>query len=158
MAKKRTKKTTGIKPVVPTKGSKPLAPAKTAGDQLFDELVQNPNDWKLRSILADWCEDNQRPDDALCLRWMITNKKRPYHGGVDTDAKATWFNANKISQGLGDTESDLPEPLFVHLSVGKVVANHISYDSVRAAEEAILAAWKKALELTDNASPNHFVP
>jgi uncharacterized protein (TIGR02996 family) len=110
-------------------------------DQLLDALCSEPNDWKLRGVLGDWYEDNNCPDEAACLRWMVEQHKRPYHGA---SRNATWFNADKVRKGLGDPESDLPDALFRLLEGGKEIANHKRFPSARAAEEALLAAWRKA--------------
>jgi uncharacterized protein (TIGR02996 family) len=110
-------------------------------DQLLADLCRAPEDWKLRGVLADWCEDNDHAEAAACLRWMIRHQKRPYHGAP---RGATWFNADTISPGLGDPQSDLPGELFERLEGGKEVAHHKSFTTVRDAEESILAAWASA--------------
>jgi uncharacterized protein (TIGR02996 family) len=110
-------------------------------DELMEDLCRAPADWKMRGVLADWYEDNDQPEQAACLRWMIQHHKRPYHGA---HRGATWFNADTIGQGLGDPESDIPGEVFRLLEGGKEVANHKSFTAVREAEEAILAAWSKA--------------
>jgi len=110
-------------------------------NQFLKDLGQAPDDWKLRSIVADWCEDNQETQRAECLRWMIKHKKRPYPSSA---GKATWFNADKISPGLGDPESDIPEGLFKHLDGGNQAANHRTYGNFPESEEAIQQAWVKA--------------
>jgi len=110
-------------------------------EQLLADLCSAPENWELRGVLADWCEDNDLSEQAACLRWMIRHHKRPYHG---TQQRATWFNADTIAPGLGDPESDLPGELFRLLEGGKEIANHKSYDTLREAEESLLAAWSKA--------------
>ena len=110
-------------------------------EQLLEDLCREPEDWKLRGVLADWYDDNDQADPAACLRWMIRHKKRPYHGARQG---ATWFNANTVAPGLGDPESDIPEELFRLLEGGKEVANHKSFPSLREAEEALLSAWAQA--------------
>jgi uncharacterized protein (TIGR02996 family) len=110
-------------------------------DQLLDDLVRAPDDWKLRGVLADWFEDNNHVAEAECLRWMIKNQKRPYHG---SSPQASWFNADTVGPGLGDPESDVPGPVYELLAGGKVTANHRTFDDLKAAEEAFLAAWVKA--------------
>jgi uncharacterized protein (TIGR02996 family) len=110
-------------------------------DQLLDDLAAAPEDWKLRGVVADWCEDNGRAEDAACLRWMVRHHKRPYHGSTKV---ATWFNADTIRSGLGDHESDIPGALYQQLEGGKEVASHKCFGTVRAAEESMLAAWSRA--------------
>src|SRR5262249_35900394 len=110
-------------------------------DQLLDDLCRKPEDWKLRNVLADWYEDNNHPEEAACLRWMLENKKRPYHG---SSPSASWFNADTVSPGLGDPESDVPGALFELLEGGKQTANHKTFADLKSAEEAFVAAWLKA--------------
>jgi hypothetical protein len=110
-------------------------------EQLLNDLCGAPEDWALRGVLADWCEDNSLSEEAACLRWMVEQRKRPYHAA---ERGATWFNADTVSPGLGDPESDIPGALFKALEGGKEVANHKSFPSVRDAEESFLAAWGKA--------------
>jgi hypothetical protein len=110
-------------------------------DQFLDDLADKPEDWTLRGVVADWAEDNDRADLAACLRWMIKNEKRPYHGST---GGATWFNAETVSDGLGDPQSDIPAALFKLLEGGKEVANHKSFPSLRAAEESFQSAWAAA--------------
>jgi hypothetical protein len=110
-------------------------------DQFLEDMARAPEDWNLRGVVADWAEDNQRPDLAECLRWMVRAHKRPYHGA---SGGATWFNAETVAEGLGDPESDIPAVLFKLLEDGKEVANHKSFPSLRAAEEAFQAAWAAA--------------
>jgi uncharacterized protein (TIGR02996 family) len=114
-------------------------------EQLVGDLEAAPEDWKLRGVLADWFEDNGRPERAECLRWMVRQHKRPYGGyRLGKLAVACWFNADTISAGLGDPESDIPGTLFLLLEGGKAVANHRSFPSLRQAEEALQAAWVRA--------------
>jgi hypothetical protein len=112
-------------------------------DQFLEDLQKAPEDWSLRGVIADWGEDNNRPELAGCLRWMIRKRKRPYHGA---SGAATWFNAETVAQDLGDPESDIPAAIFNLLEGGEEVANHKSFPSLRAAEEALQAAWKKACD------------
>ena len=53
-------------------------------DAFFEDLARNPDDWQLRAVMADWCEDNGQGDRAVCLRWMIAHNKRPYSGSSAT--------------------------------------------------------------------------
>jgi hypothetical protein len=110
-------------------------------EQFLNDLGTTPEDWNLRGVVADWAEDNNRPELAECLRWMIRQRKRPYHGA---SATGTWFNAETVSEGLGDPESDIPAAVYRSLEGGKEVANHKSFPSLRAAEESFQAAWAKA--------------
>lgn len=113
----------------------------TIHSQLLTEVAADPEDWKLREVLADWFEDNSRPVCAECLRWMVRNKKRPYLGSAD---RASWFNAETIRSGLGDPASDIPGEVFKRLEGGKQIANHKKFESTRDAEEAFHKAWVSA--------------
>ncbi len=115
---------------------------QTVKEQLFADLYANPNDWRMRNVVFDWYEDNGCPDEAACLTWMLENRKRPYSSG--TDSVASWFNGGKIQSDLGDGESDLPEEVYNLLeNYSSTRANHRTYASVQAAEEAFVIAWIK---------------
>jgi hypothetical protein len=109
--------------------------------QLLADVSAAPEDWKLREVLADWYEDNSQPLGAECLRWMVQHQKRPYVGSAQ---RATWFNADTISTGLGDPMSDIPGPVYDRLEGAKQVANHKTFKSSRDAEEAFHKAWAEA--------------
>jgi hypothetical protein len=110
-------------------------------ETFFADLEKNPEDWKVRGVLADWYEDSGRADLAGCLRWMVNHKKRPYHGSSKV---FTWFNADTVEPGLGDPESDIPGAVYQLLSGGEESANHKAFPNLRAAEEAFQAAWSAA--------------
>lgn len=110
-------------------------------NQLLEDLARAPEDWRLRGVIADWFEDNHRPEEAECLRWMFRHQKRPHSGSAD---RASWFNEATISEGLGDPASDIPGPVFVQLIGGREVANHKSFDGMLQAEAAFRAAWVRA--------------
>src|SRR5262245_21086062 len=100
--------------------------------QLLEDIARSPDDWSLRGVLADWCEDNQQPQRAECLRWMIRQKKRPHKA---SGGQASWFNADKVQPDLGEPESDLPDALFRRLEGGWQAANHRTYGDFLQAEE-----------------------
>jgi uncharacterized protein (TIGR02996 family) len=107
----------------------------------YQDLARSPEDWALRSVFADWCDDNGKPEVAEALRWMVKNHKRPHSSSTES---FTWFNADTIGKGLGDPESDIPGAYYKLLQGGQESANHKSYPSLRAAEEAFHAAWTAA--------------
>ena len=106
---------------------------------LYSDVEKNPDDWVVRSIFADWCEDNGR-GEAECVRWLVDNRKRPYLM-PGTGTTATWFNARAVEPGLGDPESDIPEELYKALSGGEEQANHRTFRSLKEAEKALWDAW-----------------
>ena len=110
-------------------------------EQFLADLLLTPDDRMLRGIYADWCEDNDLPEFAECLRWMAAQNKRPLRGSAGT---GTWFDADTIVAGLGDEESDLPDALFRWIEGGVEFRNHRRFDSLPDAECAVLAAWGKA--------------
>ena len=105
------------------------------------DLLQTPEDWTLRRVYADWCEDNDLLECAACLRWMASARKRPQRGSTGT---GTWFDAQGVSAGLGDESSDLPRELFRRLKGGNKVGHHRTFASLPEAERAVQAAWVKA--------------
>jgi hypothetical protein len=109
-------------------------------DGFYEDLARDPENWQLRSVMADWCEDNDQPALAECLRWMVQHRKRPYSGASST---WTWFNADTVDAEQLDPESDIPDRVFRHLT-GQEAAHHKSYPSLRRAEEDFQAAWLAA--------------
>jgi uncharacterized protein (TIGR02996 family) len=110
-------------------------------ESFLEGLAQTPDDWDLRRVVADWCEENGQSGRADCLRWMSRQKKRPYQG---SSGSASWFNAETIDPGLGDPESDIPGAVYGVLEGGTESANHKTFPSLRAAEEAFHAAFQAA--------------
>src|SRR5947209_4312189 len=94
------------------------------------DLARNPDDWALRSVFADWCEDNGQPGVAACLHWMVKHHKRPHSS---SDQSFTWFNADEIGPDLGDPESDIPGAIYARLQGGQESAHHKSFPSLRQA-------------------------
>ncbi len=107
----------------------------------YQDLAQRPDDWALRGVMADWCDDNRLPAVAECLRWMVQHHKRPHLG---TDQTFSWFDAAKIEEGLGDPESDVPGPVYKKIKGGQESAHHKTFLSLREAEEAFQTAWAAA--------------
>lgn len=113
--------------------------ATTALHPLLEDLYANPDDWGLRSIVADWYEDSGRLKEAEALRWMVSNKKRPYHT-MSNRNDAAWFGPMFPGHGV-DPESDIPEELSVHLRNGQGSPGEYRYNGTKQAEEAFVAAW-----------------
>jgi hypothetical protein len=112
-------------------------------DVFYDELARKPDDWAVRGLLADWCEDNNLPQWAECLRWMIRHRKRPYRSSGRLGF--TWFNADKLPDVVkDDPESNIPGKVWDLLAHGQQAASHKSYPTLRAAEEDFYDAWAKA--------------
>lgn len=40
-------------------------------------LDETPDDWDTRKIYADWLEEKNRNEEAMCQRWMIEEEKCP---------------------------------------------------------------------------------
>lgn len=113
-------------------------------ENLFQALTQNPEDWILHSVLADALEDAGKSFEADCLRWLGRNRKRPYAISKG-NPENFWFDQSKINLNGFDPESDLPGELYEQLD-GKTVANQKVYESYREAIEAVMVAWRKAVE------------
>ena len=110
----------------------------------WDRLIANPNDWEARVILAQAYERAKQSHAAECLYWQVRHHKRPYYG--EPHNNFCWFNADKIIQGLGDEESDLPEALYSRLCGRQfaVPCNSKTYSTLREAEEDLHRAWGAA--------------
>lgn len=64
-------------------------------------LTQDPADWNLRLIYADWLENNDREEEAFAQRWMATRRKCPSYR--DDRQHWCWVRAGEGSQVLGDS-------------------------------------------------------
>lgn len=122
-------------------------PPSTTFDALLDDICREPENWRLRSVLADWLEDEGRGEEAECVRWMARERKRACR---QNDGCFEWFGVSGEGM-LGDPASDVPVWLWDRLAGGHrtdwSMHNHkgyVRYATRRRAELAILAAWKKA--------------
>jgi hypothetical protein len=106
------------------------------------------------NVLADWFADHNREAEAGALAYCVKNGLYPYVSIPRPEEKdkekkeedlaaASWFNKDKVAQGLGEEYSNLPEQLYEALEGGKPVANHKTWPTVQAAIEALAAAWAK---------------
>jgi hypothetical protein len=123
-------------------------------DQLLDDMKVEHENWNLRSILADWYEDNKNFDAADAVRWAMLRQKRPYSSkevfedlylpkgepNPNPTSTGAWFNADTVGEGLGDSASDLPGAVYERLT-GSNIANHHYYPTVKEAEEDFVKAW-----------------
>jgi hypothetical protein len=134
--------------------SQSLSEAAAARLDAFHTLLDDaPQDWLIRSLLADWYADQGDSVAEDCLRWQAREKKRPL--GNDPEDRWRWYDLAAYGEN-DDPESNLPQSLFRCLKElsYRVTADdsagepntHIFYPSRRAAEEDLLAAWRTALE------------
>lgn len=114
-------------------------------------LDEDPNDWSLRAIYADWLEEQGRDGEAAGQRWMIQHKKRPFrpqYSGVMTTNGARWWwynlaNRRPHSDGLyEDPWSDLPEDLFRKLIKGPPDSESYLSQTYRLRQRAEKALFK----------------
>jgi hypothetical protein len=113
----------------------------TTLDTLYEGLVRSPDDWQLRTVLADWYEEAGQQEVADCLRWMVAQHKRPYKA---TSGTYHWFNMETATTGA-DPESDIPGPVY-HKMQGRegLERTFRDYDDLRSADEDFYAAWREA--------------
>lgn len=107
-------------------------------DKLWEDVCADPENWRLRQVLADHYEDHGLPKEAEWLRWMARHQKRPQVARVSM--RAYWFHAEAMNSDAGDPQSDLPGVLYFRLKAGKVSANHHEYESAIEAEWDAMAA------------------
>ena len=48
----------------------------------YVQIEQNPIDWELRSVFADWLEDQGETTLALGQRWQVKHQRTPQHGSA----------------------------------------------------------------------------
>jgi hypothetical protein len=113
----------------------------TTLDTLYEGLTRTPEDWQLRTVLADWYEDVGQQDVADCLRWMAMHRKRPYRSGSGT---YHWFNVERVTTAA-DPESDIPEAVYRRLR-GREGLELVfrDYDNLKSADEDFYSAWREA--------------
>jgi hypothetical protein len=143
--------------------SQSLSEAAAARLDAFHALLDDdPQDWLIRSHLADWYADQGDSVAEDCLRWQAQEKKRPLSIGQRwIGQRWNWYDLATYEGRhdyleVDDPESDLPQPLFRCLKElrYRVTADGptgepytlVRYPSRRAAEEDLLAAWRTALE------------
>lgn len=105
-------------------------------------LDVDPEDWDLRLVLADLCEDMGRTDEAACLRWQVREKKRA-HPFVDT-----WrvYNEAELTdyESTVDPPSDLPDSLFKQIGDSYRLSWKVAeFASCREADMALVDAFVK---------------
>ncbi len=123
-------------------------------------LDANPQDWDLRLIYADWCEENDYNNIAILQRWLSQNRKCPGPGCVLEAAinEASWFNAEQEGNrwtfpesvktfGFVDPHWCLPHPFFIllhdYIKIGRIDGGFHnrfakSWSSRREAESALV--------------------
>jgi hypothetical protein len=136
--------------------SQSLSEAAAARLDAFHALLDcDPQDWLIRSLLADWYADQGNWMAEDCLRWQAREKKRPRYSPPYRQSWR-WFDLAEYGEN-DDPESDLPRPLFRCLKELRYCCvsdddptgepnTLVRYSSRRAAEEDLLAAWRTALE------------
>lgn len=127
----------------------PDAPVRTYLDAWHEMLDADPDDFAIRGLMADWYADQGDPAAEDCLRWQVGERKRPYKPPeVAPGGLVQWYDGD---YGNGyDPESDLPAALWSELRGGETWGHRsskdprwVEYPTRRAAEEALLAAWRK---------------
>ncbi len=103
----------------------------------------NVEDWALLLVIADAHLDVGDESGAACLRWMSTNRRRPYHNmkGVWT---WTWCHDGIIDQY--EVPSALPMAMFTRESNPdlSLLDKNRRYANAPLALDAVLKAWKVA--------------
>jgi hypothetical protein len=107
-------------------------------------LAEDPGDWRARRLLAAMSRRDGEGSRAACLWWQVYYRKRPLKSPWGS---AAWFDRDAGGPDVGDDESRLPAALHARLRGGHdLLGLHRLYPCVRAAEEALHAAWAEARE------------
>jgi hypothetical protein len=71
--------------------SQSLSEAATARLDAFHALLDDaPQDWLIRSLLADWYADQGNSVAEDCLRWQAREQKRPLYNPSKQDWR--WYD------------------------------------------------------------------
>lgn len=133
----------------------------TAPDTLsafYFALEESPGDPLTLQALADWFDEQGNAASAACLRWAVRTKRTPFHferTGPLTVVGNEWHDGwywwvKEHPQAGADwgypAECQLLSRLWKHLrhSFDYTPSVFKEYPSVRAAYEALLAAWPLA--------------
>lgn len=89
----------------------------TTSTDFESQLDYNPSDWTLRSIYADWLEEQGNPR-AESMRWMVANEKCPRKSGtaVHVVAYESWDWWRQEQAHSIKPSSKLPDQIFDSLS------------------------------------------
>jgi hypothetical protein len=111
-------------------------------DDWVAAMAEAPDDFDLRRVAADWCEENGRDADAARLRWMATHRKRPRFLRASTECQ--WYDkAAQVCKPPIDPQSDLPTGLYELLRAGEKRWSFRHYDRFSTAEADIAQAWAR---------------
>ncbi len=108
-------------------------------------LARRPADWALRSVIADWLEDNGDVLGAECVRWQVQNRKRPDRSSFyEPEGKWAWWAL--FPPRPWDTDRpcgrDVPEPLWNKLPPKtNEFSGARAYATQADAEHALRVAW-----------------
>ena len=117
---------------------------------LLEAIRAEPEDDAPRLVYADWLEEQGRPDEAFCQRWMAKHGKHPGdRNGPRIQARYSW---GWWPEGLAD-DLNGPEhatlPLLVYLALPKAryYVGHLYYPGRKEAEAALRKALAALREL-----------
>lgn len=112
----------------------------TTIDACYHKLLQNPDDWETRLVLADFYEELGEDKLAFGQRWQVKNKRFAlnYSNPPNKDAEWQWYFWDDGHRDVFDP-NDLKLPVFTKV-VGFTGAGWEDYDSQPEADEA-LATW-----------------
>jgi uncharacterized protein (TIGR02996 family) len=107
-------------------------------------LDRRPSDWELRSVIADWFEENSDAVAANCMRWQVREHKRPERNRFyEPEGKWGWWVLFPDPWTTEvPMERELPEPLWKKLppKIDSFTGFRV-YPTRAAAEYALRVAW-----------------
>jgi hypothetical protein len=117
----------------------------TTLESIWEEMAENPDDFLLHLVLADWIEefgDESEQHKAACLRWTSRKRKRPWMNAIH------WYPESYEKHWPHDLESNLPDKMFSLLpniggSVNKIDQRVAEFATYREAMEALFLVWKR---------------
>jgi uncharacterized protein (TIGR02996 family) len=114
------------------------------------DIDEHPGDATPRLVYADWLEEQGRPDEAFCQRWMAKHGKHPGdRRGPRIQARYSW---GWWPEGMTDyppspRHAKLPLQVFLALPKASYFAGHRYYPGRKEAEAALRKALTALREL-----------
>jgi uncharacterized protein (TIGR02996 family) len=114
------------------------------------DIGERPDDGTPRLVYADWLEEQGRPDEALCQRWMAKHHKHPGdRSGPRIQARYSWgwWPEGMADDPAAPQHATLPLLVYLALPKARFYVGHLYYPGRKEAEAALRKALTALREL-----------